>query len=53
MLTYATDPGATVYFVSGDPRHGGIMIVTAVCVTALIVYLVLFSRHWLYGQTKR
>lgn len=53
MLTYATDPGATVYFVSGDPRHGGIMTVTAVCVTALIVYLVLFSRHWLYGQTKR
>ena len=53
MLTYATDPGATVYFVSGDPRHGRIMIVTAVCVTALIVYLVLFSRHWLYGQTKR
>ncbi len=53
MLTYATDPGATVYFVSGDPRHGGIMIVTAVCVTALVVYLVLFSKHWLYGQTKR
>lgn len=53
MLAYATDPGATVYFVSGDPRHGKIMIVTAVCVTALIMYLVLFSRHWLYGQTKR
>ncbi len=53
MLVHATDSGATVYFVAGDPRHGGIMIVTAVCVTALILYLIYFSRHWLYGQTKR
>jgi uncharacterized membrane protein AbrB (regulator of aidB expression) len=53
MLTYATDPGATVYFVSGDPRHRGVMIVTAICVFALAVYLVLFSRHWLYGQSER
>jgi len=53
MLEHATDPGTTVYFVSGDPRHGEIMIVTAVCVISLIVYLVFFSGHWLYGQTKR
>ncbi len=53
MLTYATDPGATVYFVAGDPRHSEIMIVTAICVIALFAYLFFFSRHWLYGQTKR
>ena len=53
MLNYATDPGATVYFVSGDSGHDGIMIATAVCVIALIMYVVFFSRHWLYGQTQR
>ena len=53
MLVHATDSGTTVYFVAGDPQHGGIMIVTAVCVTALILYLTYFSRHWLYEQTKR
>lgn len=53
MLAHATDPGATVYFVSGDPRHSGIMMVTTVCVIALIGYLIFFFRYWLYGQTKR
>ena len=53
MLVHATDPGATVYFVAGDPRHSEILFVTAVCVIALIAYLFFFSRHWLYGQTKR
>jgi len=53
MLTYATDPGGTVYFVSGDPRHSGIMILTSVCVGALMTYLIIFSRQWLYGQTPR
>jgi hypothetical protein len=53
MLARATDPGVTVYFVSGDPRHDGIMIVTAICVIALFVYLVFFTKNWLYEQTTR
>ena len=53
MLTYATDSGATVYFVSGDPRHGAILAITAFCVIALLTYLFFFSRQWLYGQTQR
>lgn len=53
MLANATDPGGTIYFVSDDPKHGGIMIVTGVCVAALFSYLVFFSRRWLYGQIKR
>ena len=53
MLTYASEPGATVYFVSGDPRHIGVLAVTAVCVVALLGYLTFFYRQWLYGQTRR
>jgi len=53
MLTYATDPGATVYFVSGDPGHGMILAVTAICVIALLGYLIFFYKEWLYGQTRR
>jgi len=53
MLTYATDPGAMVYFVSGDPGHGMILAVTAIFVIALLGYLIFFYKEWLYGQTRR
>jgi len=53
MLTYATEPGATVYFVAGFSAHAGVLIVTANCVLALLAYLIFFYRKWLYGQTRR
>ena len=53
MLVNASDPGSVVYFVPDDPEHGRIMIVTAACVATLMVYLVFFTRQWLYGSTKR
>lgn len=49
VLTSAGAPVQTVYFVPDDPAHGGIMAVTAICVAALVAYLVGFSRRWLYG----
>jgi hypothetical protein len=51
MLTNASVPGETVYFVPNDPVHNGIMFVTAGCVVALAVFLVSFAKRWLYGQT--
>jgi hypothetical protein len=51
MLNNVGAPGETVFFVPNDPAHNGIMIVTAACVVALIVFLVLFAKRWLYGQT--
>ena len=53
MLVYANLPGETVYFVPGDPAHDGIMIVTTICVSALLLYLIYFSRRWLNGQADR
>jgi len=53
MLTYATEPGATVYFVAGFSAHAGVLIITAICVLALLGYLIFFYRKWLNGQTRR
>ncbi len=51
MLNYATDPDAVVYFVGDDAGHTGVLIVTAVCVAALVAYLVLFYGRWLHGKS--
>ena len=53
MLSEATSPGATVYFVADEPAHRNIMVVTTLCVVALAVYLIFFSRRWLYGRATR
>lgn len=53
MLTYATEPGATVYFVAGFSAHTGVLTITAICVLALLAYLIFFYRKWLNGQTRR
>lgn len=53
MLTYATEPGATVYFVAGFSGHSTVLTVTAICVFALLAFLIFFYRKWLYGQTRR
>jgi hypothetical protein len=53
MLTNASEPGSAVYFVPGDDQHQWIMNLTLACVIALSVYLIIFLRQWLYGQTKR
>ena len=51
MLEYASSPGAAVYFVGSDSGHGAVLVVTALCVTALIVYLAFFYRQWLHGKS--
>ena len=53
MLTYATEPGSTVYFVAGHSGHTTVLVITAICVLALLGYLIFFYRNWLYGQTRR
>ena len=53
MLNHATEPGATVYFVAGLSRHASVLTVTAICVLALLGYLIFFYRKWLNGQTRR
>ena len=52
MLNYASEPGATVYFVPGDPQHQGVMAITATCVLALSIYLIFFYRQWMNDQTR-
>lgn len=46
-------PGEVLYFVSDSPRHNAVMYLTTGCVSVLLVYLILFSRQWLYGRTGR
>lgn len=53
MLANATAPGETVYFIAGNAGHGAILAVTAICVSALLLYLIFFCRQWLYGQARR
>jgi hypothetical protein len=52
MLNYASEPGATVYFVPGDPQHRGVMTITGACVLALSIYLYFFYRQWMNDQTR-
>lgn len=52
MLNYASERGATVYFVPGDPQHNGVMAITAICVIALLTYLTFFYRQWMNEKTR-
>lgn len=53
LYAQAAASGEVLYFVSDSPRHNAVMYLTTGCVSVLLVYLILFSRQWLYGRTGR